>query len=999
MPDKNGIGELIMKKTTEFQLSENIKNKQSQHGSAIVIAIFVLALISVFVTIALTRTVSEAVAVSNETAEGRTFYSAQASLEMMTRNFNKIFETKLNPTTADLSKVEGATVPQHDDYNFEQRISKTSNSSAVVLSSGPYAGLYALRDNWRLQTTATDPVGVQVQLTRNVLNNRIPIFQFGIFNDDDLELYRPPRFSFGGRVHTNKNFFISPGTEGVYFDSRVTAVGQIVTQTWRNGFTGDSALNKTYIKNASNDLKQLLPEKGSVLNTSSGASDNVFAANPDMPPSKLNRNWAADSAIFDGNLQNNAPKLKLPLDLGAGKDLFDMVRRGNQVGDVFNKNGVVTPVTAADADNPILVTERFANKSGIRVTLADSKAKLPGCANASASQDCGVRLDGDSVGKGSEPISNNLLCTPKILGGGGGDDDDDDDDFTSGLAGVNVQVANPNCVRGYQPLTMKDGYIATRVNGERLFSSGKAAWIKVETVTIDAGTGAVITEDITQDILSLGVTEQAPRIKDGLVVKFEISGYNHDTISGTDSRSIIKIQRFLIPGPIIPGGTTSYTSNFSTTSSGIQNLVVRYRGADAIKIRGGCTLALLTCIADDADSPNDSDSNGENKAHLKLARVDTSFDRAIVPFPIKMFDTREGTYFDSPSSYVANKVTQNGVMSIVDIDVANLKRFLNGDFDGKFPTNTPFASKTGKALKAENIYEANGWVFYFSDRRGDYDFDGEYDMEDVYGAAPGNDGVLQLGEDLNKNGFLDTNFLNEAVKYSVAPFPDIAAVTDHSYYRRGIRLINGTSLPGTYDDNDATKTKGFTVASENGLYVKGNYNATGVVANYPTGNTPHNEYLPYNDKNHIPASIVADSVTILSNSWNDAQSFAFPYDQSKRLATDTTIRFAMISGDTIASKGDTPNQGGISPGLNGGVHNFKRFLERWSGKNLNYAGSLVNLFNSRNNNGSFKCCNTVYNPPVRNWVFDSTFLDAARLPPGTPFFQYVQTTGFERVNN
>ena len=173
----------------------------------------------------------------------------------------------------------------------------------------------------------------------------------------------------------------------------------------------------------------------------------------------------------------------------------------------------------------------------------------------------------------------------------------------------------------------------------------------------------------------------------------------------------------------------------------------------------------------------------------------------------------------------------------------------------------------------------------------------------------------------------------------------------------------------------------------------------GLTANYATSNTPYNEYLPFNDKNHIPASIVADSVTILSNSWNDAQSFAFPYDQSKRLATDTTIRFAMISGDTIASKGNTPNQGGISPGLNGGVHNFKRFLERWSGKNLNYAGSLVNLFNSRNNNGTFKCCNTVYNPPMRNWVFDSTFLDAARLPPGTPFFQYVQTTGFERVNN
>jgi hypothetical protein len=27
-------------------------------------------------------------------------------------------------------------------------------------------------------------------------------------------------------------------------------------------------------------------------------------------------------------------------------------------------------------------------------------------------------------------------------------------------------------------------------------------------------------------------------------------------------------------------------------------------------------------------------------------------------------------------------------------------------------------------------------------------------------------------------------------------------------------------------------------------------------------------------------------------------------------------------------------------------------------------------------------------------VFDVSFLDATRLPPGTPFFQFVQMTGF-----
>mgnify|MGYP003490562777 FL=1 len=105
----------------------------------------------------------------------------------------------------------------------------------------------------------------------------------------------------------------------------------------------------------------------------------------------------------------------------------------------------------------------------------------------------------------------------------------------------------------------------------------------------------------------------------------------------------------------------------------------------------------------------------------------------------------------------------------------------------------------------------------------------------------------------------------------------------------------------------------------------------------------------------------------------------------------------MMSGDTVTALNGTPNQGGGDPRMNGGVHNFLRFLESWPTR-LNYAGSLINLYNSHNNNGSFKCCNKVYSPPTRNWVFDASFLDVNRLPPGTPYFQNIQMTGFQRIN-
>jgi hypothetical protein len=108
----------------------------------------------------------------------------------------------------------------------------------------------------------------------------------------------------------------------------------------------------------------------------------------------------------------------------------------------------------------------------------------------------------------------------------------------------------------------------------------------------------------------------------------------------------------------------------------------------------------------------------------------------------------------------------------------------------------------------------------------------------------------------------------------------------------------------------------------------------------------------------------------------------------------------MLAGDAVTSLNATPNQGGNDTRMNGGVHNFLRFLEDWGSIRLNYAGSLINLYNSHNNNGTYKNGGShVYSPPARNWTFDVSFLDVNRLPPGTPFFQDIQMTGFQRLNN
>ena len=211
-------------------------------------------------------------------------------------------------------------------------------------------------------------------------------------------------------------------------------------------------------------------------------------------------------------------------------------------------------------------------------------------------------------------------------------------------------------------------------------------------------------------------------------------------------------------------------------------------------------------------------------------------------------------------------------------------------------------------------------------------------------------------------------------------------------FRRGVRLINGATLFGS-------TTRGYTIASENAVYILGNYNATGLDITAPNQPSPPIRYQGA----QVPAAIVADGVTFLSRQWSDGKSFRSPFGingtRTVTAAGETTVRTALLMGDNLSflNVAANRNQGGGDSCLSGGVHNFLRFIESW-GTRVNYCGSLINLFNSRNNNGAHKNGGGhTYGPPTRNWVFDSSFLDPDRLPPGTPFFQFVQMTGFRQT--
>ncbi|MGB9435604.1 MAG: hypothetical protein WBQ89_25370 [Candidatus Acidiferrum sp.] len=217
----------------------------------------------------------------------------------------------------------------------------------------------------------------------------------------------------------------------------------------------------------------------------------------------------------------------------------------------------------------------------------------------------------------------------------------------------------------------------------------------------------------------------------------------------------------------------------------------------------------------------------------------------------------------------------------------------------------------------------------------------------------------------------------------MANVPNAARENPPLFFRRVIKLVNGADLTpvGTCPTG---VTCGLTISTENPVYIQGDYNANLGGAQWGSAETP--------------ASVTADAVTLLSDQWNDANSFASPYSTGNnfRQGTTTWYRLAILAGATVPFPQPTFNGVGDDYGTDGGVHNFLRYIEAWGGT-LEYNGSIIDMYTSRQANGTFKCCNTVYSPPTRGYNFDTNFLNPSLLPPRTPLFRTVSTTGWTRV--
>ena len=1075
----------------------------SERGAALATSLIIMAMLAAVSMTVLAVVTHESRIAGSDLQRTQTFYAAAASIEKMTSDFSALFATTSHPTTQQLSDIAAAypTELTSEGFSFtkpdgtpNQSIAVDPNapSGTVTIPTGPFSGLVASVTPYLLNSTATETAtGAQIQLQRKINNYLVPIFQFGMFSNDDLEIHPGPQFTFNGRVHANGNLYISGTTT---FLSRVTTANELVVDVLRNGNTHAQAMN-IQVGAATVPLTMGSVVNGPNLAGSSAGNRGYF---PGSPNGTVNTSWNTTSVAAASNgVANKFGGQVLTRSTGGSPLLLPMQLEGNMVREIIKRS--------LPSDSSILSQSRYHAKSQIRVLIDDEGQSANDAAGIPTNQ--GVYLSTFN------PIPLPNLAPKNVVTDNGGGRalwriNDNNTSYSNSYNETSTSfplqqqnggtATQADTVRGIKappkliaitgatnanPINItatnhgfntgdkvfisgvlgntnaNGGYTITKVDANHFTLNGRAgngSYTSGGTVysytalpkspygnTIPAGSGITghiliqivdangVARDVTTEVLSLGMTEGEPNavfyLQRPLWAAF---------VQGSRDAS----------GAALNSGVNG-DPNYSNCLTDI--LTKTRLGADGeIKVSStvpaqDATYGFLTLIQDDTvngtqpvrnDMPGGQPTSAGCASSTQPVLCDLLTDWGTTNWinnkdwnamvPINVYNVREGRI---NSSLAATNVYERGITNMIEINMRNLGRWLDGVYDSNLLQST-------NALST-NIASPDGYTVYISDRRGDEIHsltvsgqtfnatNGMVDNEDIYGP----NGTLDPGEDVQELGYLvkDTNELPDPATLSVVSpgyGTDInkraIAVSDwlnldsgginHKMFRNAVRLFNGENLQISGAAGKLSTTKGITISSENMVYIWGNYNTTGINAAPPAGTSSLNDNSTgyYYLGNQVPTSIVSDAFFPLSKTFFDSETAMYPDDLSKRsadqsptVAQETSVRAAIIAGNTLSALAGNPDAGNSASGesrLCGGMHNFPRFLESWSAR-WNFVGSLIPLYRSTQALGQYNADSTIYGAPIRNWAFDITFTDPNRLPPGTPLFQHIEPTGFKQV--
>ena len=148
-------------------------------------------------------------------------------------------------------------------------------------------------------------------MRREVQTVAVPVFQFGVYSENDLSFFAGPDFDFGGRVHSNENIYMAQdGAATLTMRDVVTAVGEVVRTHLANGLSISTSGHRGYVRLATTGGTNPVFRRlscGSQGGNCGGGTQEGSVTVTSVPPSALQTVNGRPTMVLQGTNTPNEP--------------------------------------------------------------------------------------------------------------------------------------------------------------------------------------------------------------------------------------------------------------------------------------------------------------------------------------------------------------------------------------------------------------------------------------------------------------------------------------------------------------------------------------------------------------------------------------------------------------------------------------------------------------------------------------------------------------------
>ncbi len=248
-----------------------ITNLRSKNGFALAATLGVLTLLSVLVISVFANAMASFRSGMTDLEKSRTHFAAEAAAESAMAQLALVLEDAI----IEDSELNSIVAPTIEGFTFDN-FSVVRNGTVEMerITDGPFAGLFSMTQIVEITAEAVSRDYTRSAIMVTAKAQAIPIFQFGVFFEKDLEITNGPRLDFDGWVHSNGNIYLNSANQ--YFGDVITTPNSLYKDRKdRHGTnTGMWIADATATYNRLNFDSRTTPDPNAFRTASDAAFDN-----------------------------------------------------------------------------------------------------------------------------------------------------------------------------------------------------------------------------------------------------------------------------------------------------------------------------------------------------------------------------------------------------------------------------------------------------------------------------------------------------------------------------------------------------------------------------------------------------------------------------------------------------------------------------------------------------------------------------------------------------